>query len=243
MWNALFFYDASSWALLYMWYQASITDKKNYSFQWNNMLCNKMQRPVFEASVTLSSSLVVLAWHLYVANKKFPLGCWKRNKESHTLYCRVKILGLSKEQSSPLNHIHWNWQQPSSYPRPADLWGHHSAHKSLFPLYFLGQRDYKLYTPDRLKWPAHLKEQIVDGSLHFKSEAVAGIILTKGELVINAENGDPRESSAWLGCLLVLLTTLQDSDLQLLQLCPATMEMVARWICSDIILGWHCQSF
>lgn len=131
-----FFYDASSWALLYMWYQASITDNKNYSFQWNNMLCNKMQHPVFEASVTLSSSLVVLAWHLYVANRKFPLGCWKRNKESHTLYCRVEISGLSKEESSPLNHIHWNWQQPSSYPRPADLWGHHSAHKSLFRYIF-----------------------------------------------------------------------------------------------------------
>lgn len=63
-------------------------------------------------------------------------------------------------------------------------------------LYFLDQRDYTFYIPDVLKQPAHLKQQIVDGSLHLKSEAVAGIILTKGKLVIDAENGDPRESSA-----------------------------------------------
>lgn len=106
----------------------------------------------FDASVTFSSSLVVLAWHLYVANRKFPFGCWKHNKESHTFYRRVKTVSLSKKESSPLNHIHWNWQQPSSYPRPAGLWGHHSAHNSLlcyifqawFDILHLYPRAYKI---------------------------------------------------------------------------------------------------
>lgn len=74
----------------------------------------------------------MLAWHLYVANRKFPLGCWNHNKEIHIFDKRVQTWSLSKEESSPLNHIHWNWQQLSSYPRPAGLWGHHSAHNSLF---------------------------------------------------------------------------------------------------------------
>lgn len=34
------------------------------------------------AGVTLSSSLVVLVWHLYVARRKFPLGCWEETHES-----------------------------------------------------------------------------------------------------------------------------------------------------------------
>ncbi len=67
---------------------------------------------------------------------------------------------------------------------------------------------------------ADLEQQIVNDCLHLQSEAVAGIILAEGELIIDAEDGHSRDSCAGLGGLLVLLTALQDFDLQLLQLCP-----------------------
>lgn len=66
----------------------------------------------------------------------------------------------------------------------------------------------------------YLQQQVVDGSLHLQGEAVAGIVLAECKLVIDAEDGDSRDSRAWLRGLLVLLTSLQDFDLQLLQLCP-----------------------
>lgn len=53
----------------------------------------------FDSSVTFSSSLVVLAWHLYVANRKLPFGCWKHNKESHTFCRKVKTVRLSKKKA------------------------------------------------------------------------------------------------------------------------------------------------
>lgn len=74
---------------------------------------------------------------------------------------------------------------------------------------------------NRAEHEADLKQQIVDGSLHLQSEAVAGIVLAEGELVIDAKDRNSRDSCAGLGRLLVLLTALQDFDLQLLQLCPA----------------------
>jgi len=89
-----------------------------------------------DGSVTLSSSLVVLAWHRYVARRKFPLGCWRQKKSfrplgaaagSRPLLLSVFALCRKSLNSSPLNHIRWNWQQPSSYPHPAGLWGRRSA--------------------------------------------------------------------------------------------------------------------
>lgn len=65
---------------------------------------------------------------------------------------------------------------------------------------------------------ANLEEQVVDGSLHLQSEAVAGVVLAEGKLVIDAEHGDSGHSCAGLGQLLVLFAALQDFDLQLLQL-------------------------
>lgn len=69
-------------------------------------------------------------------------------------------------------------------------------------------------------WRVHLEQQVVDGSLDLQGETVAGIILAESELVIDAEDGDRRNSCARLSGLLVLLTSLQDFNLQLLQLCP-----------------------
>lgn len=66
----------------------------------------------------------------------------------------------------------------------------------------------------------YLQQQIVDGSLHLQGQAVAGVVLAQGELVINAEDGHSRDGCARLRRLLVLLASLQDFDLQLLQFCP-----------------------
>lgn len=67
----------------------------------------------------------------------------------------------------------------------------------------------------------YLQQQVVDGRLHLQREAVAGIVLAESELVIDAEDGDGRDGRAGLRGLLVLLTSLQDFDLKLLQLRPA----------------------
>lgn len=66
----------------------------------------------------------------------------------------------------------------------------------------------------------YLQQQIVDGSLHLQGEAVASVVLAQGELVINAEDGHSGDGCAGLRSLLVLLPSLQDFDLQLLQFCP-----------------------
>lgn len=66
----------------------------------------------------------------------------------------------------------------------------------------------------------YLQEQVVNGRLHFQSETVAGVILAEGELVINVEDGHGRDGRAGLTGLLVILTTLKDFNLQLLELCP-----------------------
>lgn len=61
----------------------------------------------------------------------------------------------------------------------------------------------------------HLQQQIVDGRLHFQGQAVAGVILTQGELVVDAEHGHGRDRRTRLRGLLVLLTALNDLHLQL----------------------------
>lgn len=65
---------------------------------------------------------------------------------------------------------------------------------------------------------ADLEQQVVDGGLHLQREAVAGVVLAEGELVVDAEDGHRRDGRARLGALLVFLPTLKDFDLQLLQL-------------------------
>lgn len=67
---------------------------------------------------------------------------------------------------------------------------------------------------------SHLQQQIVNGRLHLQCEAVTGIILAERELVINAEGRHGRHGSTGLRRLLVLLSSLQNFDLQLFQLCP-----------------------
>lgn len=66
----------------------------------------------------------------------------------------------------------------------------------------------------------YLEQQVVDGGLHLQREAVAGVVLAEGELVVDAEDGDGGDGRARLRGLLVLLATLQDFHLQLLQLRP-----------------------
>ncbi|TNN47957.1 hypothetical protein EYF80_041850 [Liparis tanakae] len=51
-------------------------------------------------------------------------------------------------------------------------------------------------------------------------EAVAGVVLAEGELVVDAEDGHGGDGRAGLRGLLVLLSALQDFDLQLFQLRP-----------------------
>ena len=66
----------------------------------------------------------------------------------------------------------------------------------------------------------YLEQQVVDGGLHLQSQAVAGVVLAEGELVVDAEDGDSGDGRAGLRRLLVLLSSLQDFDLQLVQLGP-----------------------
>lgn len=67
---------------------------------------------------------------------------------------------------------------------------------------------------------ADLQQQIVDGGLNLQGEAVAGVVLAEGELVVDAEDGHGGDGRAGLRGLLVLLSALQDFDLQLFQLRP-----------------------
>lgn len=86
-----------------------------------------------------------------------------------------------------------------------------------------------------IKYWLYLKQQIIDGSLHLQSEAVACIILAKSELVIDAEDRHSRDGCARLGDLLVLLTALQDLELQLLQLCSKIDQQQYHQICFFVI--------